>query len=60
MIYRINRKILEWCQGRNNKIFEKKGLTDKVLENQIRINKIMSEKDVTDNTETIGEEGYVQ
>ena len=60
MIYKINRKILEWCQGLNNKLYEKKGLTEKVLENQIKINKIRTEKNVTDNKQTIDEEGYVQ
>lgn len=60
IFFKINRKILEWCQRRNNNLYEKNGFTDKILENQIRINKIRAEKDVTDNTQTVGEDGYVQ
>lgn len=59
-LYNINRKILNWCQRRNNKLYEKKGLTDKVLENQLRLNKIRNEKDISDNEHIIHEEGYVQ
>ena len=53
-------KILEWCQGQVNKLYEKKGLTDKVLEYQVRINKIKHKKDATDKTSIITDDGYIQ
>lgn len=59
-LFDINKKILEWCQRRNNKLYENNGLTDKVLENQIRINKIRTKKNVHDNENVLTDEGYVQ
>jgi len=50
---------LNKMQDKLNKEFEKKGLTDEILETQIEINKIRSEYDITDERE-LHEGGYLQ
>lgn len=50
---------LNKMQDKLNKEFEKKGLTDEILETQIEINKIRSEYNITDERE-LHEGGYLQ
>ncbi len=59
-IFNINRKILDWCQGKVNQMYEKEGLTDKVIEYQVRINKIRNHKDSADKNNIITDDGFVQ
>lgn len=45
----------------NNKLYEENGLTDEVLDNQIKINKKRNALDILDETElTESNEGFVQ
>lgn len=60
MDYKITKKLLNWCQERVNKFYEKKGLTDKVLEFQIRINRLRHVLDIKDEETVITDDGYVQ
>lgn len=59
-IFNINRKILDWCQDKVNQMYEKEGLTDKVIEYQVRINKIRNHKDSADKNNIITDDGFVQ
>jgi len=59
-IFKINRRLLDWCQRQNNKLYEKHGLTDRVLNNQVKINKIRNAKDLTDENIVITDDGFVQ
>ena len=60
-IFNINRKLLNWCQDKVNKMYEKKGLNDKILDYQIRINQLRHHKNVTDKNIIIeNNDGYVQ
>ena len=53
--------LLDWLQGRNDKAFEKEGLTDKTLESQIRINRLRNRLNITDERTVIKDnEGFVQ
>lgn len=56
----INKRLLDWCQGRVNRLYEKDGLTDQVLEFQVLINKIRNKKDSTEKESIITDDGFVQ
>lgn len=60
MDYKITKRLLDWCQERVNKFYEKKGLTDKVLEFQVRINHLRHVLDIKDEKTVITDDGYVQ
>lgn len=59
-IRNINIRLLNWYQRQVNKQYEKYGLTDKVLEHQIRINKIRADHNIPDENDIITNDGYVQ
>ena len=57
----LNSFELDYKQKQNNKLYEKDGLTEEVLNNQIEINKKRHELDIVDKTElTKSNEGFVQ
>ena len=59
-ISKLNIRLLNWCQGQVNKLYEKHGLTDKILEYQIRINTIRANHNIPDENDIITDDGYVQ
>ena len=60
MIEKIQGKLLNTAQTLINKAYEKEGLTDRVLEAQIRLNKQRHVFDIHDKNEEVDEEGFVQ
>lgn len=60
IIIRLARRILKRTQKLNDKLYEKEGLTDKVLINQLRINRIRSKLDLEDEDNIVTDDGYVQ
>ena len=57
---KINETILDWCQKQVNKMYMKHGLTDSVLEFQLRINRIRANHNLPDKDNVLTDEGYVQ
>ena len=53
-------KRLKQLQEDINKEYEKFGLTDEVLENQIKINEIRNEWDMTDEEQIVNDDGFTQ
>ena len=51
----INRK-----QEKLNKIYEQYGLTDEVLDEQVKINSLRNKYDITDENEIINDDGFVR
>ena len=43
-----------------NQLYDKYGLTDDVLDLQIKLNTMRAETDISDNNEIINDEGFVQ
>lgn len=56
----VTKRVLDWCQERVNYFYWRHGLTDKVLEFQIRINRIRSKLDLEDEDNIVTDDGYVQ
>ena len=53
-------KRLKQLQEDINKEYEKFGLTDEVLENQVKMNEIRNEWDLTDETQVMNDDGFTQ
>ena len=60
MLQSVMKKLVNISQKLNDKLYEKEGLTDRVLKNQLNINNIRYQYDITDDSETVGDEGFVQ
>lgn len=59
--YKMIKKILNWYQGQIDKSYEKNGLSPRILESQIRLNKIRKALNITDDRTIIEDnEGFVQ
>ena len=54
------KKRLKKLQEDINKEYEKFGLTDEVLENQVKMNEIRNEWDLTDETQVLNDDGFTQ
>lgn len=57
---KLVKKLLNVSQRLNNILYERDGLTDEVLENQIKINEYRNKYDITDENEIVNDEGFVQ
>lgn len=55
----IRKLLLKIAQRILNSVYEKEGLTDKILELQIKINKLRHESNIPDET-LLNDGGYVQ
>lgn len=51
----LNRK-----QEKLNKEFEEQGFTDEILEKQVELNQKRNKLDITDKSEVVNDEGFVQ
>ena len=56
----VTQRVLDWCQERVSYLYWRFGLTDNVLEFQIRINRIRSKLDLPDEKNVITDDGYLQ
>lgn len=56
----IMTKLLDTLQLCINRCYEKDGLTDKVLDMQVRLNTLRAKYDIPDSKEIIDEQGFVQ
>ena len=53
-------KLLDLAQSMLNKLYERKGLTDNLLEWQVKINSIRAESDIADCKKVDDEDGFIQ
>lgn len=56
----VVKKLLDFAQNLNNKLYEKEGLTESVLDNQVKINSYRAKYDILDENEVITDDGFVQ
>lgn len=57
---RVAEMLLDASQKLNNYLYDREGLTDRVLENQLKINEYRYKYDLTDESEIVNDEGFVQ
>lgn len=53
-------KLMEISQTLIDKLYEDQGLTDEVLELQVKLNTMRAKTDISDKSRAIDEDGYVQ
>ena len=53
-------KLLDISQLLINQLYDKYGLTDDVLDLQVKLNTMRAETDISDNNEIVNDEGFVQ
>ena len=57
---KVQSKLLDVSQLLINKLYDKYGLTEDILDLQIKLNTMRAETDIFDNNEIVNDEGFVQ